>query len=251
MCISSAARFVLFFTCGFALTNLSMAAEFPHDNLVDVSQLDPTIVVDARYFTKFNFTGRMVPAYEANKCFLTEQAAKGLLKAQAKLIEMGLSLKVYDCYRPQDAVNAFVDWAKASDDHKIKAVYYPFEVKTKLFERGYIAEKSGHSRGSTIDLSIVPVGKSRKIESLGGLPCFTVKGAFDRDGSLNMGTTFDCFDERSNTVNEKIESQARANRLLLKSVMEQSGFKNYDKEWWHYTLVNEPFPDTYFNRPIR
>jgi D-alanyl-D-alanine dipeptidase len=218
---------------------------------VDIKDIDSTIMVDARYAGSANFTGKVVPGYKASKCLLTSQAAIGLAKAQAVLKTMGLSLKAYDCYRPQEAVTAFMAWAKGRDNPRLKRFYYPKENIEKLFERGYIAEKSGHSRGSTIDLTIAPAGVTKPLASVPSGSCFTVPGLYDRDGSLNMGTSFDCFDERSYTADDQITPASRAHRLLLKTVMEQAGFKNYEKEWWHYTLAEEPFTDRYFTEPVQ
>jgi D-alanyl-D-alanine dipeptidase len=217
---------------------------------VDIKDVDPTIVVDARYATELNFTGKVVPGYKAPKCLLTLEAAQALAKAQAVLKPMGLRLKTYDCYRPQEAVTAFMVWANSKDNPHLKRFYYPAEQIEKLFERGYIAERSGHSRGSTVDLTIVPIATNKVLNGSARGTCTDVKLAYDQDGSLNMGTSFDCFDEKSSTANEKVAPASRANRLLLKTIMEQAGFKNYEKEWWHYTLINEPFPDRYFTESV-
>ncbi len=220
-------------------------------NFVDIKEVDPSIVVDGRYATNLNFTGKVVPGYKASKCLLTPEAAQALASAQVMLKSMGLSIKTYDCYRPQEAVAAFMSWARGKDNPRLKTFFYPREQIEKLFERGYIAEKSGHSRGSTIDLTIVPVGGSKDLKVIGPRSCTDVHSTFDLDGSLNMGTSFDCFDERSSTADPNVAPTARANRLLLKTIMERAGFKNYEKEWWHYTLINEPFPERYFSDPVR
>jgi len=193
-------------------------------NLVDVKSVDPSIIVEARYAMAHNFIGRPIAGYHAEKCLLTAEAATALGKVQAELKAYGMSLRAYDCYRPQRAVNDFIAWAKDLGDQKMRREFYPRVDKARLFELGYIAEKSGHSRGSTIDLTI--------------------------DG-LDMGTRYDYFDELAHTANPNIRPAARRNRLLLKSVMEKFGFRNYDKEWWHFTLANEPFPDTYFDVEVR
>jgi len=221
------------------------------ESLIDIATVDPSIHVDLRYFSRENFVGRTIAGYYANKCLLTRSAAEALAAAQSKLREMKLSLKLYDCYRPQEAVNDFIAWSKSSEIPKNKLTYFQFEERSRLFERGYISEKSGHSRGSTVDVTIEPIEARRNAKQNVSTPCFKVKGTYDKDGSLNMGTSFDCFDERSHTASSLTSAQARANRQLLKLVMEQSGFKNYDKEWWHFTLVKEPFPETYFTEPVR
>ncbi|MCO4755137.1 MAG: M15 family metallopeptidase, partial [Bacteriovoracaceae bacterium] len=182
------------------------------------------------YFGSENFVGKRIEGYNANKCLLTKEAVRALLVAQKEAQKHGLSLKVFDCYRPQMAVDHFVRWANDLEDIKTKNSFYPNVSKDKLFEHGYIAERSGHSRGSTVDLNLVRFENGKWIE-------------------LDMGTIFDYFDPKSAT-NSKVGQLAKSNRLLLKSIMEAAGFRNYSKEWWHYTLRSEPFPDTYFNIPI-
>ena len=154
-------------------------------------------------------------------------AAQALAAAQQLAISEGLSLHVYDGYRPQRAVDHFVEWGADLADSLNKATFYPDVPKEELFDRGYIAAKSGHSRGSTMDLTLTK----------DGIP-------------IDMGTPFDFFDELSHTENPAIQGEAMQNRMILKSIMERSGFSNYVNEWWHYTLNDEPFPDTYFDLPI-
>lgn len=193
------------------------------ESFVDAADAAPRAIYDIRYAGAENFTGGPVDGYEAPRCLLTREAASALAAAEADLEAMGLRLRVYDCYRPQRAVDHFTRWAADESDVATKPDYYPNVSKTALFARGYIAERSGHSRGSTVDLTI--------------------------DG-LDMGSPWDRFDEISHTASRAVAAEARANRLLLKLVMERHGFKNYDQEWWHYTLSGEPFPETYFDFPI-
>jgi zinc D-Ala-D-Ala dipeptidase len=224
------------------------------DAFVSITDLDSTIVVDARYYGSDNFLGRPVAGYDAPKCLLTREAAGALAAAQAELREFGLGLKVYDCYRPQRAVDDFVAWARVADDTAMKAIYYPSVDKADLFSDGYIAERSGHSRGSTVDLTLVPLAEQQQLSYRGGQPPASCRlPAIQRsaDGSLDMGTSFDCFDPLSHTANTAVGAEAARNRLLLRAVMRAHGFSNYPKEWWHFTLQDEPFPDTYFDRPVR
>ena len=190
---------------------------------VSMADVDPSILVEARYDSEHNFMGTRVRGYNAPKCLLTRPAAQALANVQAELRLMGLSLKVYDCYRPQRAVDHFVAWAKDVNDLKMKREFYPQVDKSNLFRDGYIAEKSGHTRGSTVDLTI--------------------------DG-LDFGTEFDLFDPLSHTANPTVNTPQRANRALLKAVMDKHGFKGIKTEWWHFTLRNEPFPNTYFDVPV-
>ncbi len=176
-----------------------------------------------------------------------------LQKYKLNLRKFSLSLKIYDAYRPQRAVDHFVKWAKNLRDTLTKKEFYPTVDKSRLFTDGYIAEKSGHSRGSTVDLTIVPIPLPSQPEFDIDNQCECYESADKRfkDNSIDMGTGFDCFSEFSHTVNLNLPPQQRANRLLLKSLMDRYGFKNLAEEWWHFTLRNEPFPNTYFNFEIK
>jgi D-alanyl-D-alanine dipeptidase len=210
----------------------------------------PDILMDIRYYTPHNFVGTRVDGYRAPKCYLTRQAARALTGVQRELMASGLTLKIYDCYRPQKAVDHFVRWAATIKDTQTKAEFYPKVDKRNLFKDGYIAEKSGHSRGSTIDLTIVaiPAAPQEKYTPHMNLrACYLPRELRFGDNGIDMGTGFDCFDEKAHTLNKNIGPLPRLHRALLKIVMEKHGFLNYDKEWWHYTLQGEPFPDTYFD----
>ena len=151
---------------------------------------------------------------------------------------------------PQRAVTHFVRWARDVDDTKTKEEFYPDIDKKNLFKDGYIASKSSHSRGSTVDLTIVPLPLPDQETYIPGQPlktCYMPADNRFNDNSIDMGTGFDCFHELSHTQNSSLGLQQRINRMLLKTLMEKYGFKNYEKEWWHFTLKDEPFPDTYFN----
>ena len=222
--------------------NDAMPARF-----VYLRDVDPSIQQDMRYAGSDNFTGRPVPGYEAPECILVKEAAEALKGAQAELKPMGLSLKVYDCYRPMQAVAAFVDWSKEPDNPGAKRTHYPNLSKSSLFP-DYIATRSGHSRGATLDVTIVPAGSSpAEANPVKQEPC-TVGD--DDDNGLDMGTGFDCFDPKANTVTNGLTAEQKRNRQLLVEVMSRHGFKNYPKEIWHYTFEPEPFPDTYFNFPV-
>ena len=195
--------------------------------LVRLADIDASIQQDVRYAGSNNFLGRRVRGYDSATILLTPEAGHALANAQRAARAQGLSLLVFDAYRPQRAVDDFVAWAADLDDTAMKARFYPDVPKDALFRRGYIAERSGHSRGSTVDLTLT------------------------RDGiPLEMGTPFDFFDERSHTEHPATRDAALRNRRLLRTIMESAGFQNYTQEWWHYTLRNEPHPDTYFDIPI-
>ena len=223
------------------------------DQFVSVSKLDTTIQLDIRYFTANNFTGRKIKGYNSAKCILTIDAAKALTTAQKQANTYGYSIKVYDCYRPQRAVTDFVEWVGDTGDTKMQHRFYPAVPKNELFKKGYIAEKSGHSRGSTLDLTLVPLTTRQPevMPSNNRYDCRLQMSERYPDNSIDMGTGFDCFDELAHTDNPHINQTAVQNRRLLRSIMENAGFINYDKEWWHYTLKNEPFPDTYFDFPVQ
>ena len=192
--------------------------------LVELSSLDSSIALDIRYAGRDNFVGRPVRGYGARKCLLTRPAAEALVQVQRLLQMSGLSLKVFDCFRPQRAVDDFVLWARDLKERTMKRRYYPEVPKTELFSRGYIASRSGHSRGSTVDL--------------------TIEG-------LDMGTPWDFFGAKSHTKHVDLPAKVRAHRMLLTSMMGAHGWINYEKEWWHYTYNPEPFPHLYFDYPIK
>jgi D-alanyl-D-alanine dipeptidase len=222
-------------------------------DIVDIQELIPDVALDIRYFTSHNFLGRPVQGYQAPKCLLTRRAAQALAMVQNELRPHGLALKIYDCYRPQRAVDDFVAWAKEVNDTAARREFYPTLDKAVLFPQGYIAERSGHSRGSTVDLTIVPSptppqpawDPQRQVE------CFKPAAQRFPDNSLDFGTGFDCFHELSHSLNPAVEPAQRAHRALLRTLMDRYGFNGLSEEWWHYTLRNEPYPSTYFDFPVR
>ena len=191
---------------------------------------DPSVRVDMKYFSGDNLVGEPLDGYQANTCLLVPEAQEALKGVAADLQALGLGLVVFDCYRPQRAVNHFVRWASAPEDGSTKERFYPREEKSQMFARGYIAERSGHSRGATVDLGIYNL---------------------DSGELLDMGTGFDFMDERSATEHALENSRAHQNRMLLRDAMSSRGFKNYPQEWWHYTFKPEPWPDQYFDVPVR
>lgn len=199
---------------------------------VYLDDLAPDVVFDLRYTGDSNFVGRPIEGYVKSRCIITGETAQALKLVQSDLNCVGLGLKIFDAYRPQRAVNFFVRWASDINDIKMKSQYYPDLEKESLFPKGYIAGRSGHSRGSTVDLTIVSLNTS------------------DNGAELDMGTPFDYFDPKSWISNVELSPNQRANRLLLRTIMERRGFQPYDKEWWHFTLKKEPFPETYFDFPV-
>lgn len=249
---------LLLMQCSGESTNSqSTTAPGQHAGLPDgfsrLSDLDASIQQDMRYFGSNNFLGRPVAGYEAPECILSTPAALALVEVQAMVTQLGLSLKIYDCYRPQQAVNDFMQWGADLADQRMLPSYYPEVPKSQLFELGYIAERSGHSRGSTVDLTLVPLGTAVPQADPLAQPydCRAQASARFPDNSLDMGTGYDCFDPRSHTDNIVVGAEVLQNRHLLREIMEAAGFSNYDQEWWHYTLNDEPFADEYFDFPVR
>ncbi|MFF3207036.1 M15 family metallopeptidase [Streptomyces sp. NPDC002962] len=222
-------------------------------DFVALRTVDPTILQEMRYFTPHNFVGERIDGYRQPICILTRPAAEALHQAQTNLLSRGYTLKVYDCYRPQRAVNHFVRWAEDLNDETTKGEFYPNVDKTRLFEDGYIAAKSGHSRGSTMDLTIVKLPATPTRPYVPGeplVPCYAPRQQRFPDNSVDMGTGFDCFDTLAHTLDPRVQGRQRANRILLKTTLEALGFVNLAEEWWHYTFKPEPYPDTYFDFPV-
>ncbi len=213
-----------------ACAHAQPAGEMDRSGFVDAGRAVPGLLVDMRYFGEENFVGRRIAGYEAPVCLLTREAVVALARVQARVGEFGLGLKVFDCYRPKRAVADFAAWARDPADIKRKAQQYPDVDKSKLFGLGYIAERSGHSRGSTLDITLVDA----------------------RTGAeLDMGSGYDLFDTLSWPSDQRPSAAARANRMLLQDVMVANGFRPLKEEWWHFTLNGEPYPETYFDFPVK
>lgn len=220
---------------------------------VVLTDVDPTILTDIRYAGPHNFIGRPIAGYREPLCLLTRQAAEALRRVQAALRAGGKSLKMYDCYRPEQAVAAIIEWAKNPGEQQMKAEFYPRVAKTDLIEDGYIGSPTAHSRGSTVDLTLVdlpPRGQRPYAPGEPLAPCTAPPTQRFPDNSVDMGTGFDCFDPLATTANAAVTGSARDNRRLLVRSMAAAGFVNYPKEWWHYRLEDEPYPDTYFDFPV-
>lgn len=181
---------------------------------------------EVRYNSDDNFIGEPISGYQSNDLILTRQAALALKKVEESMIKKGYCLKIFDTYRPQRAVNNFVSWSKIADDTLMKASYYPEQDKRKLFQLGYISTRSGHSRGSTIDLTLADL----------------VTGA-----EIDMGGPYDFFGAISHHTYSNLTNAQLSNRRILKDAMWNAGFRSYSKEWWHYTLNGEPHPKQYFD----
>ena len=210
---------------------------------VYLRDVDPTIHQDIRYAGSHNFVGRPINGYLAAECVLSEPAAKALAAVQKLLADRKLSLIVWDCYRPMRAVDDFWRWSKDPSHLEMKAEFYPRIDKARLFALGYIARRSGHSRGSTVDLGIVPADLSSTPPPNPAQPlkaCTARKGERFEDGTIDFGTGYDCLDVMANT-SAKVDATARSSRQTLKAAMQGVGFRPYVREWWHFQLDNEPF----------
>ncbi|MBU2950148.1 M15 family metallopeptidase [Tamlana agarivorans] len=212
----------------FCFLSIKLLAQLP-EGFVYVKDIIPDLDVELRYNTANNFVGKPVNGYHGNHLILTKKAAQALKNVNDDLQMQNLCLKVYDGYRPQRAVDHFVMWAREVNDTLTKQVFYPHIKKKYLFKQQYISSHSGHSRGSTLDLTI--------IDGMTGEP-------------LDMGSPFDFFGPISWYNHQGITKQQKKNRKLLHDLMLKYGFRGYSKEWWHYTLRHEPFPNTYFDFPI-
>ncbi|MFT6470409.1 MAG: D-alanyl-D-alanine dipeptidase [Neptuniibacter pectenicola] len=195
-------------------------------SFVELNTVIPNVVVELKYFTGDNFVGSRVNGYEREVCLITHPAAQALLRVQHELASFGLGLKVFDAYRPQRAVDHFIDWCREVGPCATQSRFFPDLAKEELFSKGYLVRYSSHSRGSTVDLTLIDLVSQTELE---------------------MGTEFDFFGPESWIDHQQIPRQARANRMLLQKLMMQQGFVPYHHEWWHFTLQGELYTDTYFD----
>ena len=207
------------------------APEANFDDFVEITEIIPDAILEIRYYSTYNFVGTRIDGYLQPTALLTRQAADSLRAVSDELLAKGYRLKIYDAYRPQCAVDHFVRWAADVSDTLMKPFFYPDLDKSVLFEQEYIMEKSGHTRGSTVDLTLFDMTTEKEVD---------------------MGGTFDWFGEESHPdYTATITPEQYANRMLLRDAMVRHGFKTLDSEWWHFTLKDEPYPDTYFTFPVR
>jgi len=212
----------------FLISFVASAQSLP-EGFVYLSNIDASIQKELRYESTNNFIGKPINGYHKDMVIVSKKTALALQKIQQIFLKDSLSLKIFDAYRPQQAVDHFVKWAKDLKDTLRKQDFYPSVPKSELFAQGYIASKSGHTRGSTVDLTLVHVKTNQE---------------------LDMGSPYDFFGKASHPFYKGITKVQQKNRLLLRTVMLKKGFQPYENEWWHFTLKKEPFPKTYFNFPI-
>lgn len=207
----------------------NLAPEEDASGFVLLTDVVPDAILEIRYYSTYNFVGDRIDGYEQPTALITKEAATALKNVSDQLKEKGYYIKVFDAYRPQKAVTHFMNWAKDIEDTRMKEYFYPDLDKASLFEQGYIAEKSGHSRGSTVDLTLFDMKTEKEVD---------------------MGGTFDFFGELSHPDYKEITDEQYNNRMILRDAMVENGFKPLEEEWWHFTLENEPYPDTYFTFPV-
>ena len=199
-------------------------------DFVTITDVIPDVILEIRYYGTYNFVGSRIDGYKAPVALLTRQAADSLKAVSDDVIRLGYRLKIYDAYRPQCAVDHFVRWAENVADTAMRRYFYPDVDKSRLFELDYIMAKSGHTRGSTVDLTLFDMNTEKEAD---------------------MGGTFDWFGQESHPDYRDITDEQFANRMILRDAMLRHGFKPLDSEWWHFTLRDEPYPDTYFTFPVK
>ena len=231
-----AAIIILLSSCGNATK--TVAPQEDCSGFVLVTDVVPDAILEIRYYSTYNFIGERIPGYDEPLAIITRQAADSLKAVSDELLQQGYRLKVFDAYRPQCAVDHFMEWAKDTSDIRMKLYFYPEQDKSILIPQGYIAEKSGHTRGSTIDLTLFDMALEKEVD---------------------MGCTFDYFGLASHPdvlpgqaagEYRPITEEQYRNRMILREAMLRHGFRPYECEWWHFTLENEPYPDTYFTFPV-
>lgn len=211
-----------------AVSAEAVSASTPEADASDfvlVTDVIPEVILEIRYYSSFNFVGTRIDGYEEPVAIMTKESAAALKKVSEKVAGMGYALKIFDAYRPQKAVDHFIRWAADPADTLTRRYFYPDIPKSAIIPRGFVATKSGHSRGSTVDLTLFDKSKGCDVD---------------------MGGSFDWFGEESHFDYAGVTPEQRSMRNLLNKVMREAGFHGMSGEWWHFTLNNEPFPDTYF-----
>ena len=206
------------------------SAEYDSSGFVNVTDVVPDAILEIRYYSTYNFVGERIDGYLQPVALMTRQSADSLKVVSDELKAQGYHIKIWDAYRPQTAVNHFIRWAENVQDTAMKQIFYPMVDKSLLFEQGYIYARSSHSRGSTVDLTLVDAATGKE---------------------LDMGSPFDWFGIESHPDYPCKLYRQSENRLILRNAMLRHGFAPLDSEWWHFTLANEPYPDTYFDFPVR
>ena len=200
-----------------------------YSDFVLVADYIPSVIQEIRYYSSYNFIGERIDGYEAPVALLTREAARALKLVSSEMIVKGYRLKIFDAYRPTTAVRHFILWGIEDTDIRMKPYFYPDLEKQELFAKGYIAKQSSHSRGSTVDLTLLDMATGKEVD---------------------MGSPFDFFGDISHPDYKGITDEQFENRMFLQDAMKRAGFLPMDCEWWHFTLADEPYPDTYFQFPV-
>ena len=224
-------------------TEATATPEMDASAFVNITDVVPDVILEIRYFGTYNFVGARIDGYEQPTALLTRQAADSLKAVSDDLVKQGYRLKIYDAYRPQKGVDHFVRWGKTIDDTLMKRFFYPNECKDSLFIKDYIATHSGHSRGSTLDLTLFDMRTEKEVDMGGTFDWFGKESHPDYCGNPVTGVY--------SGKGGKLTKAQFENRMILRRAMMAHGFKPYECEWWHFTLKNEPFPDTYFAFPVK
>lgn len=222
--------------------NPTVAPEMDSSDFVNITDVVPDVILEIRYFGTYNFVGARIDGYLQPTALLTRQAADSLKAVSDDLKAQGYRLKIYDAYRPQMGVDHFVRWGQDLDDTLMKPYFYPNESKDSLFIKDYIATRSGHSRGSTLDLTIFDMRTEKEVDMGGTFDWFGRESHPDYCGNPETG--------EYTGENGTLTARQFENRMILRRAMTAHGFKPYDCEWWHFTLKDEPYPDTYFAFPV-
>lgn len=239
-----AALILAFAAVGQAAEGAQSVSPDDPSGFVELAEAVPDVILEVRYYSTYNFVGDRIDGYEAPCVLMTREAAKALKAVSDDVMAQGYRLKVYDAYRPQMAVSHFVRWAEDLNDTRMKPYFYPNETKDVLFEKGYIAAKSGHSRGSTIDLTLFDMATGKELDMGGTFDYFGLESHPDWCGDPETM-------EYTGDGEDGITEEQFRNRMILRAAMLRHGFKPLVEEWWHFTLKDEPYPDVYFTFPVR
>ena len=233
---------ILTTACNSRLAGHAQDPALDSSDFVNITDVVPDAILEIRYFCTYNFVGERIDGYLQPTALITRRAADSLKVISDELIKQGYRIKIFDAYRPQMAVDHFVRWAADVPDVRMKEYFYPDVDKSRLFELEYIMAKSGHTRGSTIDLTLFDMKSEREVDMGGTFDWFGEESHPDFGGDPDTGT----YKGSADITREQFE-----NRMILRRAMLRHGFKPIDSEWWHFTLKNEPYPDTYFNFPVK
>lgn len=236
---------------GLLLSACATSSNSAPSGFVYLAETVPDAILEIRYYSTYNFVGDRIDGYEQPTALLTVEAAKALKAVSDDVKKLGYRLKIYDAYRPQRAVTHFMNWAKDIRDVRMKAYFYPNLDKSVLFARGYIAEKSGHSRGSTVDLTLFDMKTEKEVDMGGTFDWFGRESHPDWCGDPETGKYTGEFSGNTPPSRGKINAVQFRNRMILRKAMMRHGFKPIKEEWWHFTLIDEPYPDTYFTHPVK